>query len=379
MAKSIFEIEDLVRKVDVSGKSSGESFESLFYGIYSIETAESSIVIPESFKQKVASYFSDLGIDKTKKAEGEALDKEQIDRIVTSISTQKIVKIVNRYTNEGTMFNHLRAMRPGVKPGALDKRKMYVIDMIEKSKADCDFCSPELNTPEDPFGRIKGEYCITAANIAKYDRYHSLIIFKDHNPLYFSQEQFYDFIQTFLRWHDLVLKESADYIYPLLIWNCLPRAGASKVHGHMQILASTNPYPRLKNIVKAIKLKGDYINRIVYIHEKLDLLKRMGKVKVLAYLTPIKEGEVMIISDKIDEDFIEAIYSVVRSFIDILHIYNFNMSIQILPPENGEPYCIARIVDRGNPESMISDIASMELYAASVVARDPYVLAESIF
>ena len=45
--------------------------------------------------------------------------------------------------------------------------------------------------------------------------------------------------------------------------------------------------------------------------------------------------------------------------------------------EEGFPV-IVRIVDRGNLASMHSDIASMELYAASVVASDPFELSRSL-
>ena len=38
----------------------------------------------------------------------------------------------------------------------------------------------------------------------------------------------------------------------------------------------------------------------------------------------------------------------------------------------------ARLVDRGDPANKTSDIGGMELYAASVVAADPFLLAEAL-
>ena len=39
---------------------------------------------------------------------------------------------------------------------------------------------------------------------------------------------------------------------------------------------------------------------------------------------------------------------------------------------------IARLVDRGDPANKTSDIGAMELYAASVIATDPFRLAEAL-
>jgi len=39
---------------------------------------------------------------------------------------------------------------------------------------------------------------------------------------------------------------------------------------------------------------------------------------------------------------------------------------------------LARLVDRGDPGNRTSDIGAMELYAASVIAADPFRLAEAL-
>ena len=39
---------------------------------------------------------------------------------------------------------------------------------------------------------------------------------------------------------------------------------------------------------------------------------------------------------------------------------------------------LARIVDRGDPANKTSDIGAMELYAASVIATDPFRVAETL-
>ena len=95
---------------------------------------------------------------------------------------------------------------------------------------------PETYTPKDLFGRVKGINSVTAANIAKYDVYSSLVIFKKHNPLEFNLEEFSDYIDTSFKWFEMVFNRDKNFQFPFFVWNCLPRAGASLIHGHAQIL-----------------------------------------------------------------------------------------------------------------------------------------------
>jgi hypothetical protein len=39
---------------------------------------------------------------------------------------------------------------------------------------------------------------------------------------------------------------------------------------------------------------------------------------------------------------------------------------------------VVRIVDRGDPDSKVSDVGAMELYAASVIASDPFAVAGAL-
>ena len=64
-------------------------------------------------------------------------------------------------------------------------------------------------------------------------------------------------------------------------------------------------------------------------------------------------------------------------------VVSYNMALY-LPPlsPDGEDWRrfppLARLVDRGDPANKTSDIGAMELYAASVIAADPYRLAEAL-
>jgi hypothetical protein len=108
-----------------------------------------------------------------------------------AVRVQKIVKVTNRVTGEGTLFNELRASRP---MDEADRLKMQAL-IIDESKDD-PLNEPEKFTPEDAFGRIRGQHSITAANVAKYDELHAIVIFDHHNPLHFDRERIIDYLDT---------------------------------------------------------------------------------------------------------------------------------------------------------------------------------------
>src|SRR5207248_343751 len=96
---------------------------------------------------------------------------------VDAVSAQRIVRVTNLVMLEGALFNDLRARRPAEVKGADEVR-----ETIERSRGD-PFCHPETGTPADTFGRVKGAHGITASNVAKYDAYHGVLVFDDHDPL----------------------------------------------------------------------------------------------------------------------------------------------------------------------------------------------------
>ncbi len=290
---------------------------------------------------------------------------------VRFVKTQKIVKIDNIITNEGTLFNWLRSKRP------IQKAK----EMPDLSKED-PFCTPLKLTPADSFGRIKGKYCVTASNIAKYDGLHGLIIFKNHNPLEFNKEQVADYINTAFKWFKAANKEDKKAIYPFLMWNCLWRSGASIIHGHMQLnLTRKRHYNKIEFLRKAAKkYKGNYFNDLFDIHKALGLGLEYKGVKVIANLTPVKEKEIILIGKKMNDNLKEAIYKTVRCFIDKMNVQSFNLAVLMKPIANVKGWedfpFIVRIVDRGDLTAKTADIGGMELYAGdNVVSSDPFKVA----
>jgi galactose-1-phosphate uridylyltransferase len=305
---------------------------------------------------------------------------------VEAVSQQRIVKVTNLITMDGALFNPLRGTRP------IDFASGDDVSASIKETVGGPFCHPEELTPEDSFGRVRGKHCITASNIAKYDGYHSLVIFDDHNPLHITAERVHDYIDTALRWAKRAHNADATAKYFFLIWNCLWKGGSSIVHGHMQLaLGQGMHYARIEHwrrqaLLYRLAHGANYFDDLFDIHQALGLGKRIGQTRVLASLTPVKEKEILLISPTrwVDnDDFKDAISAVLESLLDRLGVQSFNLALFQRPIDMAEEDwdgfpAIIRIVDRGNLQVRTTDVGCMELYGSSVISTDPYRVIEAI-
>jgi galactose-1-phosphate uridylyltransferase len=241
-------------------------------------------------------------------------------------------------------------------------------------------------TPEDTFGRIRGAHCITASNVAKYDGYHSLVIFDEHNPLCITRERVHDYISTAMRWAKRAHNQDVTAKYFFLIWNCLWKGGSSIVHGHMQLTLGRGMHYahvehwRRQALLYRLGHGESYFDDLYRIHEALGLGLRLGDTRVLALLTPVKEKEVLLISPSrwVDnDDFKDAISTVLDAYTTDLGVQSFNMALFQRPidsvRENWDGFpALVRIVDRGDLKVRTTDVGCMELYGSSVISTDPY-------
>jgi hypothetical protein len=253
-----------------------------------------------------------------------------------------------------------------------------ILDLDEKGD---DFCNPLTSTPYDIEGRIIGKYAITSSNLAKYDCYHDVIMFKEHNPLRFTKESISEGIDIAIKWFKRTNKKDKSATYPFLLWNCLWRSGASIIHGHMQVtLTKERHYPKVELLKKTAdeykkRYKRDYFNELYEVHKTFGLTFKYKGVKILSSLTPIKEKEIIIIGKHINMSLKEAFYKTLKSLRDDLGVKSFNVAFLMPPLKNKWKNfpCIIRIVDRGDPNNKTTDIGSMELYSGSnVVSADPF-------
>ena len=304
---------------------------------------------------------------------------------VAAVSEQRIVRVTNDVTFEGALFNDLRAMRPIEVKGGDEVRST-----IEGARND-PFDHPLTGTPADTFGRIQGEHGITASNVAKYDGYHGVLVFDEHDPLAPADAATVrDHLVTCRRWGEAALAADPAARYLFILWNCLWRAGGSIVHGHMQMTATRGAhYPRVELLRRqalayAAADGRDYFDDLWLVHDALGLGVQVEGARIIASLVPIKEREVLILGRPGADaaSLAEAIARVVATY-RAAGVVAYNMAVY-LPPlsPDGEDWRrfppIARIVDRGDPANKTSDIGAMELYAASVIATDPFRLADQL-
>lgn len=302
---------------------------------------------------------------------------------VERVREQHIVRVVNRVTLEGTLFNDLRSSRPldtatGADLGA----------EISVTQGD-PFCSPETGTPEDVFGRVRGKHATTASNVAKYDGFHGVIVFDDHDPLRLTPERVSGYVETGLEWLRAARRSDPEARYPFLMWNCLWRAGGSIIHGHAQVTATRGShYPKVERLRRdaggyASGHGRDYFEDLFRVHDSLGLsLPGADGVRVFASLTPVKEREVVLLGKHPDDATLHrALGQLLSSYVRDLGVRSFNVAFY-MPPEDDPAWegfpTLVYLVDRGETDNRTSDIGAMELYAASVVASDPFVVARAL-
>lgn len=350
--KSIAELETIKNNLPAAERM-------LFERYFRVDTTFGKLNAPESIHGWISKNFG-------------SLDK---------VETQKIVKVTNQLTMEGTLFNELRASRP------MDCKVNDEVRLtIERSTGD-PFCHPETGTPSDKFGRIKSSRCITASNVAKYDGYHGLVIFHEHNPLMIDKNAIIDYFETAREWADKAHQEDPECKYYFFMWNCLWKSGASIIHGHAQMtLTKGMHYPKVESLRRVWENYKHQYNYCYFadlykIHDALGLAWEWEDgVKGMAYLTPLKEKEIILIAPKPGAPLYHAVHKVLEKYTSLCAV-SFNL-VLYLPPiaQTGEDWdgfpAIVRIVDRGDPNNKTADFGAMELYAASVVSSDPFRVAE---
>jgi hypothetical protein len=302
---------------------------------------------------------------------------------VDAVLEQRIVRVTNRVTLEGALFNGLRASRP------LDTGVSVDLEREIEASAGDPFCRREEGTPADVFGRVRGEHAITASNVAKYDGFHGVIFFDDHNPLHLTPEKVADYVSVGLEWCRMALEADPQARYPFLMWNCLWRAGGSIIHGHAQVTATRGShYPKVERLRRAAssykaEYGSDYFDDLYRIHDSLGLgIPAEGDVRAFASLSPVKEKELVVIGGSPEDGSLHrTVGALLRDYIQVLGVRAFNVAFYMPPlapvDEDWSDFpTVVHLVDRGCPANRTSDIGAMELYAASVVASDPFRVAD---
>ena len=323
---------------------------------------------------------------------------------------QTIVRVMNRWTYEGATFNPLRSRRPS--SGTTTVETVFpppeVQARIDQTSGD-DFCDPLHRTPADTFGRVHGRHVVTAANVAKADGWHSVGIFDRHDPLQIDYDLIVDMLEVAGEWAIRAQRSDPAARYLFLLWNCLWRAGASLVHGHIQLtLGHLMAHAKVEHLRAAAaryhqETGGDYFTDLVTVHQALGLASGEEKVEWFASLTPVKEREIVLLAPTYQNGVLlpaelsalsEQLYATISLMRRTMGVLAFNIGIfgpplvtgttsnQGIAARSAEDWnsfpLMARFVDRGNPLSPTSDIASLELFGSSVIASDPFEVARSL-
>jgi len=348
---SIIELDKIVESLP-------PEYKLLFSRIFDLRTVIGKLRIPGSLVGWVEERFGSVG----------------------AVEEQKIVKLTNLVTMEGSLFNALRAKRP------MEISERSRLDEIIKGAEGDQFCVPLEKTPEDVFGRVIGKSCVTASNVAKYDGFHGIVIFNEHDPLLITEEGVSDRIDVALAWAKKAQQVEGEYRNFFLMWNCLWRSGASIIHGHMQMTLSRGMhYAKVEALRRAAKLYelangSNYFDDLFRIHLLIGLGLEAGGTEIIAYLTPIKEKEVLIVSKELNQSFKKRLYEVLNCFVNEMGVESFNVAIYMPPigttTAEGDDWAgfpvLARVVDRGDAGNKTCDIGAMELYANSVISADPF-------
>lgn len=380
-----------IRDFESSSIGSCNQIGAIFRTMFELDESFGEIKVTEQFKVKVQNWLNN----------DPALTKQALK--------QKIIKVYNRYLYEEVIYNPLRGKRPQAKP--LSSPKTYSLDLLKESMKGCDFCEGayETNTAADVFDRIETKHSYTAANTFKYDKWHAIIASRNHNTLYLSEEELVDMFMISLDWFRKVNEVDSTAIYPQLIWDAMPKSGASQVHTHLQTSMGINAYyGGLRRVLEAAALyhaqnERYYFDDFILLHRALGLAKKINNTYLIINMIPLKEQEVMLICDNDAESYAtltRVLNDVIRIFIDKLDQYSFSMSMfypeyhggdgffplkskssftRSLPSEKKLDFIYSRLLFRAPVANMRSDYNGLDLYTSSVLGIDRYTIANALF
>mmetsp|Transcript_1301 Transcript_1301/g.5290 ORF Transcript_1301/g.5290 Transcript_1301/m.5290 type:complete len:502 (+) Transcript_1301:722-2227(+) len=358
--------------------ASDPALHALFVAHFEVAVREGELALPPALEEKVGGWFSLPSDDDPQKAS------------VERACRQRVICIRNRHTSDATHFNPLRALRPsGTSGAALDQEDKHVDQLVAGNEgAKCDFCAPVEKCALDTWGRVEGSHWISGANVAKFEGHHGVLLLKRHHPLAWEGEGIADLLSTWAAWAARTHEVHPDATHPLLLWNCLPRAGSSQLHGHAQCTLSPGGHVGMVRTLAEAAGRYlhapppgtdlDYLGDLVRAHAALGLARDMGGgVWVIAYLCARKEKELWVVGPPggAPSDLAHGLWVALKALRGEMGVRCFNV-VAIGPPVAGPPplgfaRCMARVIDRGSARSGVSDMAAAEMFAVSVVAADP--------
>jgi hypothetical protein len=327
---------------------------------------------------------------------------------VDDVQRQQIVRVTNSVTWEGAIFNPLRIKRPVLfHPGASPSG---VVDV--KIPDDDVFADPLRTTAADVFGRVRGQHCITTSNVARWDGQCSVLIFAEPDPFAFSRDHLRDYFRTALAWADRAHAADPEARHLVWMWNGGTAGGASIPHAHAQMgLGRYTPYAFVEGLRRAAlryraEQGANYFDDLVAAHDDVGLGFALHGLRGFVNLAASRPKDTWIVGPAFDETLADALHDALRALIDRAGVRGFDVGV-VMPPlypaaqkpaDHPEPVegdrlvserslwrrpswstenwagfpVIARIVDRGRPDAVSSDLGAMDFFAQRVIADDPF-------
>ncbi|BFZ08752.1 hypothetical protein BsWGS_11791 [Bradybaena similaris] len=337
-----------------------QKYYNKFTSIFTLDSRKATLVIPALFQTKVRGWL----------ANNEHLYQEIFD--------QDIIHIVNEFSREHTVFNPLRDKRP-IQPPEQSELE-YFDDLLKSTAKTCDFCDFKNFTAEDTFGRVESTHAFSASNIFKIESLHAVLALKQHDPLHWSLEVFLDLFRLTETWIKKAHTHNPQARYPALIWDVLPKCGASQVHPHLQLVLDLERYHGeieawRKGAQEYYNIhNSNYFTDLVAVYSALNLTVTYGSAVAFASLVPKRDHEMVVMAREPNTDFYTLLYLVLRAFVDDLHkmCYSMGLAYPAVDTQEGRLPIFARTITRGYVTDMRSDVSSFEMFLATNVNIDPY-------
>lgn len=306
------------------------------------------------------------------------------ENVEPDLQTQHVIETYNRWDHRRATFNGARNFRPQPQ----EKLQAYRNEITDARDKD-PFCNLEVKTPPGPFGRIRGNNTVTAANKFAGALNHAVLIYDQHDPLYIpTLAEMQDRFNVARQWYEAAHAYNGydGAIYPSLIENRTRRAAASVPHGHGQLALRRGMHEGMMEQMRANGEFYSYLHQRNYFddlsraHEILGLGIDLGSAHVYPSLTPTKEGEIDMFFDRFDEGAVGLIREIYSFFADSLGMPALNMLVGYKPLKNDGrnwdtvPAVMVRIIGRGDLSVSNSDIGGFELMGTSIIATDPYMV-----
>lgn len=261
-------------QVDTLTGAARSRMERLYYGSFS----PARLRIPPEMRDRTVELFGQPG--------------ESQEACVRRIESQPILRIVDRWTLQASVFSPLRAQRP---------RKQHELPEAHRNP---DFSTPHTRTPSALWGRIEGKQFLSCENLCGYASQSGVVLAKEmRDSLQVARDSglLTDLFVTAEKWFEAAHASQPAAIYPMLGWNAGKVAGATDERAHVHtILAEGMPSAAIElhrraSVSYRRSHSASYSNDRYDTHADLDLvIASEGGVEAIATLTPWKEKGVEI-------------------------------------------------------------------------------------